>query len=56
MPFIVLYDADVLYPNTLRDVLIRLAQNPHMMQAKWTEEILNEVANAPAEESPGYLR
>ncbi len=46
MAFIVLYDADVLYPNTLRDLLIRIAQHPHLVQAKWTEEILDEVANA----------
>ena len=26
MPFIEVYDANVLYPNTLRDLLIRIAQ------------------------------
>jgi hypothetical protein len=26
MAFIVIYDANVLYPNTLRDLLIRIAQ------------------------------
>lgn len=26
MSFVVLYDANVLYPSTLRDLLIRLAQ------------------------------
>jgi hypothetical protein len=26
MPFIVVYDANVLYPSTLRDLLIRVAQ------------------------------
>ena len=26
MTFVVIYDANVLYPSTLRDVLIRLAQ------------------------------
>jgi len=46
MAFIVLYDADVLYPNTLRDLLIRIAQRSDLVQAKWTEEILDEVANA----------
>jgi hypothetical protein len=34
MPFIAVYDADVLYPNTLRDLLIRIAQLPHLVQAK----------------------
>src|SRR5450756_327211 len=41
MTFVVIYDANVLYPSTLRDVLIRLAQTG-LVQAKWTETILNE--------------
>ncbi|MFC9688308.1 PIN domain-containing protein [Kribbella sp. NPDC056951] len=41
MPFIVLYDANVLYPNTLRDLLIRVAQ-AGLVQAKWTDRILDE--------------
>jgi hypothetical protein len=28
MTFTVVYDANVLYPNTLRDLLIRIAQSP----------------------------
>ena len=36
MTFVVIYDANVLYPSTLRDVLIRLAQTG-LVQAKWTE-------------------
>lgn len=39
MTFVVIYDANVLYPSTLRDVLIRLAQTG-LVQAKWTETIL----------------
>ena len=35
MTFTVLYDANVLYPNTLRDLLIRVAQSG-TVQAKWT--------------------
>ena len=35
----------VLYPNTLRDLLIRIAQLPHLVQAKWTEKILDEVTD-----------
>jgi predicted nucleic acid-binding protein len=46
MAFIAVYDANVLYPNTLRDLLIRIAQLPHLVQAKWTEEILDEVIGA----------
>lgn len=41
MPFTVLYDANVLYPSTLRDVLIRVAL-AGLVQAKWTDEILDE--------------
>lgn len=41
MPFIVVYDANVLYPSSLRDLLIRVAQ-AGLVQAKWTEEILDE--------------
>jgi predicted nucleic acid-binding protein len=44
MAFIAVYDANVL-PNTLRDLLIRIAQLPHLVQAKWTEDILNEVTD-----------
>lgn len=44
MAFVVVYDANVLYPNALRDLLIRLAQGPApFVQAKWTDEILDEV-------------
>jgi len=35
------YDACVLYPNTLRDLLIRIAQSG-LCQAKWTDQILGE--------------
>jgi predicted nucleic acid-binding protein len=43
MTFIVVYDANVLYPNTLRDLLIRIAQSG-AVQAKWTNSILEEMA------------
>lgn len=52
MAFIAVYDADVLYPNTLRDLLIRIAQLPHLVQAKWTHEILEEVAMALRKNHP----
>lgn len=38
----VLYDANVLYPNTVRDLLIRIAQSG-LVQAKWTDQILDEM-------------
>lgn len=41
MPFTVIYDANVLYPNSLRDLLIRVAQ-AGLVQAKWTDRILDE--------------
>jgi hypothetical protein len=39
---VVVYDASVLYPSTLRDLLIRLAQSG-LVTAKWTDRILDEV-------------
>jgi predicted nucleic acid-binding protein len=41
VPFIVVYDANVLFPNTLRDLCIRIA-SVGLVQAKWTEQILDE--------------
>jgi hypothetical protein len=40
--FVVLYDANVLYPSTLRDLLIRVSQ-AGLVQAKWSDQILDEV-------------
>jgi hypothetical protein len=40
--FVVIYDASVLYPNTLRDLLIRIAQSG-LAQAKWTDQIIDEM-------------
>lgn len=45
MAFVVIYDACVLYPNTLRDLLIRIHQ-AGLVQAKWTDEILDEMTVA----------
>ncbi|MGW7294797.1 PIN domain-containing protein [Streptomyces xiamenensis] len=42
MAFVVIYDACVLYPNTLRDLLIRVSQRG-FVRARWTEVILDEV-------------
>lgn len=53
MAVIAVYDANVLYPNTERDLLIRIAQLPHLVQAKWTEDILDEVLGALRKNLPG---
>jgi len=39
--FVVLYDACVLYPAPLRDLLVRLA-NTGIVRARWSEPILDE--------------
>lgn len=41
MGFIVIYDACVLYPAPLRDLLIRVAR-ASIVRARWTEQILDE--------------
>ncbi|MFC6079632.1 PIN domain-containing protein [Sphaerisporangium aureirubrum] len=51
MAFVVVYDACVLYPSTLRDLLIRVAQ-AGLVQAKWTDQILDEVFEAIRENRP----
>lgn len=42
MPVVVVYDANVLYPSTLRDLLIRVGL-ARLVQPKWTDRILDEV-------------
>jgi predicted nucleic acid-binding protein len=44
--YAVVLDACVLVPMPLCDTLLRLAQNPSMYRALWSEEILAEVAKA----------
>jgi len=51
MPFVVVYDACVLYPNTQRDLLIRVAQ-AGLVQAKWTWRILDEMKGALQKRRP----
>ena len=41
MAYVVIYDACVLYPAPLRDLLIRIAQTG-IVRARWSETILNE--------------
>ncbi|MFF5206315.1 hypothetical protein [Streptosporangium sp. NPDC000396] len=54
MAFVVLYDANVLYGNTLRDLLIRLAVTGRL-QAKWTSRILDEMQRNLAANRPDIL-
>ncbi|MFL6056271.1 MAG: hypothetical protein ACJ72W_25730 [Actinoallomurus sp.] len=51
MAFVVVYDANVLYGNTVRDLLIRIAQ-AGMVQAKWTHKILDEMLEHLAANRP----
>jgi hypothetical protein len=51
MPVTAVYDANVLFPNTLRDLLIRVAQ-AGLVRAKWTELILDEMAGALSQKRP----
>ena len=51
MPFTVVYDANVLYPNSLRDLLVRVAQ-AGLVQAKWTDRILDETFRSLKRDRP----
>jgi predicted nucleic acid-binding protein len=49
--FTVIYDANVLYPSMLRDLLIRVAQGG-LVRARWTEAILDETFRNLKENRP----
>jgi hypothetical protein len=51
MAFIVVYDANAMYGNTLRDLLIRSGR-AGLVQAKWTEDILGEAPGNLARNRP----
>ncbi|GMQ98350.1 MAG: PIN domain-containing protein [Acidimicrobiia bacterium] len=51
MAFLVIYDASVLFPQSVRDLLIRLATTD-LFQARWTEQILDEMVAAVVERYP----
>ncbi|MFC0864083.1 hypothetical protein ACFHYQ_17440 [Sphaerimonospora cavernae] len=55
MSHVVIYDANVLYGNTLRDLLIRFAMTGRV-QARWTNDILDEMQRNLAANRPGYPR
>lgn len=45
MAFVVIYDANVLVPVRLRDLLLRIAERG-LVRARWSEQILDEWAGA----------
>ncbi len=51
MPFVALLDANVLYPISLCDALLRLAET-EVFQVRWSEEILQEVARSIKRNNP----
>jgi hypothetical protein len=51
MAFVVLYDACVLYPAPLRDLLVRVA-NTGTVRARWSDAILDECFRAILEQRP----
>ncbi|TKV56792.1 PIN domain-containing protein [Nakamurella flava] len=55
MAFIAVYDACVLYPSVTRDVLIRVAI-AGTVQARWTDDILDEVRRNVAADRPDISR
>jgi predicted nucleic acid-binding protein len=51
MAFVAVYDSCVLFPSTLRDLLIRIAQ-AGLVQAKWSERILDETFRSVKAQRP----
>lgn len=51
MAFVVIYDACVLYPAPLRDLLIRVAQTG-VVRARWSETILDECFRSILKQRP----
>ena len=51
MASIVVYDANVIYPGSLRDLLVRLARTD-LVEARWTTQILEEMVNAIVRRQP----
>jgi len=51
MAFIVVYDACVLYPAPLRDLLVRVGMTG-LVQVKWTDEILDECFRSILKKKP----
>ena len=51
MALVAVCDANVLYPGSLRDLLIRLCQSG-LVQIRWTDQILDEMVDAIAAAQP----
>lgn len=51
MAFTVVYDANVLFPAPLRDLLIRLGQTD-VLRARWTDRILDETFGSILRQRP----
>lgn len=51
MAFTAVYDANVLHPASLRDLLVRLAASG-LFRAKWTDEILDEAFESVLRANP----
>ena len=51
MAFTALYDANVLHPPGVRDLLVRLGQTG-LFRAKWSEQILDEMVRSIVERRP----
>src|SRR4051794_15217378 len=51
MPFVVVYDACILYPAPLRDLLIRIARTG-IVRARWSAKILDECFSNILEQRP----
>ncbi len=54
LPVIAVYDANILYPAPLRDLLIRLAQ-AGLVHAHWTEQIHDEWVRNVLKDNPQLL-
>ncbi len=53
MAFVVIYDACVLYPAPLRDLLVRVAQTG-LVRARWTSQILDECFRSILAQRPEF--
>lgn len=57
MAFVVIYDASVLHPSPLRDLLIRLANKRRLnLRARWTSVILEEMIDSVLNRRPDLDR
>lgn len=57
MKYVVIYDACVLYPSVLRNLLIELATPSYtLFQAKWTERIESEWLGNLINNRPALIR